>query len=136
MIKFLNMNDSMRKMTRSLEDIKKAQRQAAIQMGQTCKQAMQANCAVKTGHWQKSVSYQIEQKSDLKIILTVGSNGAERYFYLQEATRHPLEIGLHQSKAQMDDIYQKIITGGLLGRAITQNISSSNVDEFGMMGGF
>lgn len=135
-IKFLNMSDSMRKMTRSLEDIKRAQRTAAIQMGQTCKQDMQANCAVKTGHWQKSVAYHIEQVSDLKIILTIGSNGAERYFFIQEATRHPLEIGLHQATPKMDDIYQKIITGGLLGRSITRNISSSNIDEFGSMAGF
>lgn len=135
-IKFLNMHDAMKGMTRSLEDIKKAQKTAAIQMGQTCKQAMQANCAVKSGNWQKSVAYHIERVSDLKIILTIGSNGAERYYYIQEATRHPLEIGLHQSKTKMDDIYQKIITQGLLGRAITQNVSASNIDEFGMMGGF
>lgn len=135
-IKFLNMHDAMQKMTRSLESIKKAQKTAAIQMGQTCKQAMQDNCAVKTGHWQKSVSYQVEQISDLKTRLTIGSDGAERYYYIQEATRHPLEIGLHQATPKMDDIYQHVITQGLLGRTVTQSVSRSNIDEFASMAGF
>jgi hypothetical protein len=36
----------------------------------------------------------------------------------------------------MEEIYQRIITAGLLGKSITQNVSSSNIDEFGSMAGF
>ena len=137
-IAFLNQHQAIRNMTRSLESIKKAQRQAAIQMGQTAKQEAQAQVPphIVTSHWQKSIGYHIEHVSDLKIILTVGSNGAERYYYIQEATNHPIEIGRHRARPKMEEIYQKIITQGLLGRAITQNVSSSNIDEFGMMAGF
>ena len=137
-ISFLNMRESMQKMSRSLESIKKAQRTAAIQMGQTAKQEAQAQVPphIVTSHWQKSIGYHIEHVSDLKIILTVGSNGAERYYYIQEATNHPIEIGQHRARPKMEEIYQKIITAGLLGKSITQSISSSNIDEFGMMAGF
>jgi hypothetical protein len=109
---------------------------AARQMGIVTKQAMQDGCVVVTGHWQKSISYQVNRISDLKVEMTCGSNGAERYFYVQEATRHPIEIGFHQVTPQLADIYQKVITEGLGGRSVTQNIASSNVDEFGMMAGF
>ena len=137
-ISFLNQHDAVRKMTRSLESIKKAQKVAAIQMGQLCKQKMQEQVPphIVTSHWQKSIRYWIEPVSDLKIILTVGSTGAERYYYIQESINHPIEIGLHQAKNDMTDAYQRVITQGLLGRAITLNVSSSNVDEFGMMAGF
>lgn len=137
-ISFLNMRESMQKMTRSLESTKKAQRTAAIQMGQTAKQEAQAQVPphVVTGAWLHSINYSIEQINDLKIRLTVGSNGAERYYYIQEALHHPIEIGQHRARPKMEDIYQKIITAGLLGRAITQSVSSSNIDEFGSMAGF
>jgi vacuolar-type H+-ATPase subunit F/Vma7 len=137
-IKFLNMGEAMQKMSRILDSIKKAQKTAAIQMGQICKQTMQAQVPphIVTSHWQKSIRYWIEPVSDLKIILTVGSTGAERYYYIQESINHPIEIGLHQAKNDMTDAYQRVITQGLLGRAITQNVSSSNIDEFAMMAGF
>lgn len=137
-ISFLNQHDAVRKMTRSLEDIKKAQKTAAIQMGQTAKQEAQAQVPphVVTGAWLHSINYSIEQISDLKIRLYVGSNGAERYYYIQEAINHPIEIGQHRARPKMEEIYQKIITAGLLGRSITQSVSSSNIDEFGSMAGF
>lgn len=137
-IAFLNQHRAIQNMTRSLESIKKAQRTAAIQMGQTAKQEAQAQVPphIVTGNWQKSISYSIEQISDLKIRLTVGSNGAERYYFIQEALNHPIEIGQHRARPKMEEIYQKVITAGLLGRAITLNVSSSNIDEFGMMAGF
>ena len=137
-ISFLNQHDAVRKMTRSLESIKKAQKTAAIQMGQTAKQEAQAQVPphIISGNWQKSISYSIEQISDLKIRLYVGSNGAERYYYLQEALNHPIEIGQHRARPKMEEIYQKIITQGLLGRSITQSVSSSNIDEFASMAGF
>ena len=137
-IRFLNMHDAMKGMTRSLESIKKAQKTAAIQMGQTAKQLTQAEVPphVVTGHWLHSIKYSVEQISDLKIRLTVGSDGAERYYHIQEALNHPIAIGQHRAIQPMNDIYQKIITNGLLGRAITLNVSSSNIDEFGMMAGF
>ena len=135
-ISFLNQHQAIRNMTRSLESIKKAQRQAAIQMGQTAKQDARAEVPphVVTGAWLHSIGYSIEQISDLKIRLYVGSNGAERYYYLQEALNHPIEIGQHRSRPKLEEIYQKVITAGLLGKSITQSISS-NFDEFGMMGG-
>lgn len=137
-IKFLNMGEAIQKMTRSLESIKKAQKTAAIQMGQTAKQITQAEVPphVVTGHWLHSIKYSVEQISDLKIRLTVGSDGAERYYHIQEAINHPIAIGQHRAIQPMNDIYQKIITQGLLGRSITLNVSSSNIDEFGMMAGF
>lgn len=137
-IKFLNMHDAMRGMARSLEDIKKSQKTAAVQMGQLCKQKMQEQVPphIITGHWQKSIKYWVEPISDLKIRLVVGSDGAERYYYIQEATNHPIEIGLHQAKNDMTDAYRRVITQGLLGRSITQSVSSSNIDEFASMAGF
>jgi hypothetical protein len=137
-ISFLNMNEVMRGMTRSLESIKKAQRQAAIQMGMVCKQEMQAQVPphIVTSHWQKSIQFWIEPISDLKLILTVGSNGAERYYFIQEALNHPCETGLHRATPQMTDIYQKVITEGLGGRSVTQNVSINNIDEFASMSGF
>ena len=137
-IRFLNMRESMQKMSRSLESIKKAQKTAAIQMGQICKQTMQAQVPphIVTSHWQKSIKYWIEPISDLKIRLTLGSDGAERYYYIQESINHPIEIGLHQAKNDMTDAYQRVITQGLLGRSITQAVSSSNIDEFASMAGF
>ena len=137
-IAFLNQHQAIANMTRSLESIKKAQRTAAIQMGQTAKQDAQAEVPphIISGNWQKSISYSIEQISDLKIRITVGSNGAERYYYIQEALNHPIEIGQHRSRPKMEEIYQKVITAGLLGKSITQSVSSSNFDEFSMMAGF
>lgn len=137
-IKFLNMHDAMKGMTRSLEDIKKAQKTAAVQMGQLCKQKMQEQVPphIITGAWQRSIKYWIEPINDLKIKLIVGSDGAERYYYIQEATNHPIEIGLHQAQNDMTDAYQRVITQGLLGRAVTQSVSRSNIDEFASMAGF
>ena len=139
-ISFLNMAEAMKEMSGRVDKIKKAQRQAALQMGITAKQNIQNQephpMHVKTSHWQKSIQYWIEPISDLKIKLTIGSNGAERYYYLQEDINHPIEIGMHRSKPDMDEIYQKIITSGLLGKSITGRISQSNIDEFASMAGF
>jgi hypothetical protein len=132
-ISIVNLAEVQAGVKRKLEDIQKAQQTAATQMGIVARQAMQDNCVVKSGAWQKSVSSRVSRISDLVTEVAVGSNGAERYYYLQEATRHPLAIGWHQSIPKMTDIYQNIITNGLNGRSVTQNIS--NVDEFSMMGG-
>jgi hypothetical protein len=58
-----------------------------------------------------------------------------RYYYLQEAINHPIAIGWHKVQPQLTDIYQRVITQGLLGKQVTQNVSSDDVDEFAMMGG-
>ena len=106
-ISFLNMHESMQKMTRSLESIKKAQRTAAIQMGQTAKQEAQAQVPphIISGNWQKSISYSIEQISDLKIRLYVCCNGEERYDYLHEDQPDPMQLGQHQAQQKMEELY-------------------------------
>lgn len=144
-IEWLNKAEVMAGMKHKLADIQKAQMTAAKRMGITAKQVMQAEVPphVITGAWQKSIGYHIARISDLKIELTVGSNGAERYFYLQEALNHPISIGWHKVQPQLRDIYQKVITEGLGGRSVTQNVSGSGgmggqesgFDEFSMMGG-
>jgi hypothetical protein len=136
-IEFTNMNEVIAGVTRKLEDIQKAQMIAAKQMGIVAKQAMQDQVPphVITGHWQKSIAYQVTRINDMQVEMVVGSNGAERYYFLQEAINHPLAIGFHKCQPEMTDIYQRVITGGLMGRAVTQNVDSGNIDEFSMMGG-
>ena len=128
-----------------LENIKVAQKKCAAQQGITAKQIMQAEVPphIVTSHWQKSISYHVEELSDLQVQVTVGSNGAERYYYIQEALNHPIEIGWHKAQPELTNIYQRVITEGLLGRSVTQNVSgsgsmgtqTSGFDEFSMMGG-
>lgn len=128
-----------------LENIKAAQKKCAVQQGITAKQTMQNEVPphVVTGHWQKSINYHVEELSDLQVQVTVGSNGAERYYYIQEALNHPIEIGWHKAQPELTNIYQRGITEGLLGRSVTQNVGgsggmgtqSSGFDEFSMMGG-
>lgn len=144
-IQFVNLGEVLKGVTRSMESIKAAQMKCAKQQGITAKQAMQAEVPphVITDHWRKSIAYHIEQISDLQIEITVGSNGAERYYYIQEALNHPIEIGWHKVQPQLTDIYQKVITQGLLGRSVTLSVSGSGgmsgqesgFDEFSMMGG-
>jgi len=137
-IELINLAELQNGIKHKLEDIQKAQMLAARQMGIVTKQTMQAEVPphVITGNWQKSINYQVNRISDLKVEMTCGSNGAERYYYVREALDHPIEIGWHKVQPQLQDIYQKIITEGLGGRSVTQNIASSNIDEFGSMAGF
>jgi hypothetical protein len=138
-IKCINLDEVIKGVTRSLDDIKKAQNICAKQMGITARKVIRGQTPhpmhVLSTHWQKSINYHVAQISDLKVEVTVGSNGAERYYYLQEAINHPIAIGWHKVQPQLTDIYQKVITQGLLGKQVTQNISSDDVDEFAMMGG-
>jgi hypothetical protein len=144
-IEFVNMREVMAGVTRSLKSIQDAQKKAATQMGITAKQAMQAEVPphIKTGAWQKSIGYQVSEISDLKTELVVGSNGAERYYSIQEALHHPIEIGWHSVQPELANIYQKVITQGLLGKSIVGSITGSTgmsdtggFDQFGAMAGF
>lgn len=130
---------------RKVEDIQKAQMTCAKQMGIIAKQVIRAEVPphIITSHWQKSINCRVTRISDLQVEMTVGSNGAERYYYLQEAINHPIAIGWHKVQPQLTDIYQKVITEGLLGRSVTQSISGdtgmddseSGFDEFSSMSG-
>lgn len=108
-IEFTNMREIMAGLTRSLESIQAAQKKAATQMGITARQNIQAEVPphVKTGAWQRSIDYRVTEISDLKTELTVGSNGAERYYFVQEALNHPIEIGFHKSLPELEEIYKK-----------------------------
>jgi hypothetical protein len=144
-ISFVNQAEVVGGIKRKLEDIQKAQMIAAKRMGIIAKQVIQAEVPphIITSHWQKSINYHVARISDLEVEMTVGSNGAERYYYLQESINHPIAIGWHKVQPQMTDIYQKVITEGLLGRSVTQSVSGSGgmggqesgFDEFSMMGG-
>lgn len=136
-IKCINLDEVIKGVARSLDDIKKAQNICAKQMGITARQVIRAEVPphIVTSHWQKSINYHVARISDLKVEMSVGSNGAERYYYLQEAINHPIAIGWHKVQPQLTDIYQRVITHGLLGKQVTQNVSSDDVDEFAMMGG-
>lgn len=94
-------------MKRRLEDITKNQVKAAKQMAITGNQNIQDNCRVLSGAWQRSWSGRVEEISELQHEVIVESNGAERYFYLQEALNHPGAIGWHQSIPEMTEIYKK-----------------------------
>lgn len=137
-IQLINLEEVQAGVKRKLEDIQKAQMVAAKQMGITARQVIRAEVPphIVTSHWQKSINYHVARISDLKVEVTVGSNGAERYYYLQEAINHPIAIGWHKAQPQMTDIYQKVISEGLLGRSVTQNVDSGNIDEFASMSGF
>lgn len=119
-IKLVNLAELQNGIKRKLEDIQKAQMTAAQQMGIVTKQAMQAEVPphIITGYWQKSINYQVSRLSDLKVEMTVGSNGAERYYYIQEALNHPIAVGWQRVQPQLANIYQKVITEGLDGRYI------------------
>ena len=136
-ITLVNLGEVQAGVKRKLEDIQKAQMICAKQMGITARQVIRAEVPphIVTSHWQKSINYHVARISDLKVEMSVGSNGAERYYYLQEAINHPIAIGWHKVQPQLTDIYQRIITQGLLGKQVTQNVSSDDVDEFAMMGG-
>jgi len=133
-----NLSEVLSGMAHHMEKVKAAQMTAAKQMGIVAKQAMQAEVPphIVTSHWQKSINYHVERISDAKVLLVVGSNGAERYYFIREALDHPISIGWHKCQPQLTDIYQNVITEGLGGRSVTQNISSSNIDEFASMSGF
>ncbi len=140
-----NLGEVLSNMSNHMDRVKQAQMTAAKQMGIVAKQTMQAEVPphIVTSHWQKSINYHVERISDAKVLLVVGSNGAERYYFLQEALNHPIEIGWHKVQPQLTDIYQKVITEGLGGRSVTQNVSGSGgmggqesgFDEFSMMAG-
>ena len=136
-IQFVNQAEVLAGIRRKLEDIQKAHVTAAKQMGIVAKQVIQAEVPphVVTSHWQKSINYHVEKISDLVTELTVGSNGAERYYSIQENLNHPIEIGWNRVQPEMTNIYQRVISEGLGGRSVTQTIASSGIDEFSMMGG-
>jgi hypothetical protein len=95
-----------------------------------------------TGNWRRSVHKEVKKLGPMKYELWVGSRGAfskeDGYNYgaKQERLHHPIEMGRQKAEAGMRDLFQKNITAGLGGKSITQNIASSNIDEFGSMAGF
>jgi hypothetical protein len=92
-------------------DIQEKQLKAAEQMGITARQNIQDQTPhpmhVQTGAWQRSWDYEVEDQGDNKVLLTVSSNGAEPYFYIQEAINHPGEIGWHKSLPDLKAIYER-----------------------------
>ena len=106
-IQLVNLGELMAGLSRTTKDIQEAQKKAAKQMGITATQNVRELCRVKTGAWQRSWNYQIADLSDFQTELTVFSNGAEQYFYVQEALHHPGEIGWHKSLPELDEIYKK-----------------------------
>lgn len=110
-IQLVNLGELMAGLSRTTKDIQEAQKKAAKQMGITAKQNIQNQTPdpmhIKTGAWQRSWNYQIADLSDFQTELTVFSNGAEQYFYVQEALHHPGEIGWHKSLPELDEIYKK-----------------------------
>lgn len=92
-----------------LEEITKNQAKAAKQMAITANQNIQNAIPphVITGAWQRSWSWRVEEISELKHEVIVESNGAEQYYYIQEAINHPGAIGWHQSLPEMTEIYKK-----------------------------
>lgn len=91
--------------------IQEKQLKAAKQMGITAQQNIQGQTPdpmhVKSGAWQRSWGYQVNEISDLQTELTVSSNGAEQYYFVQEALHHPGEIGWHKSLPELEEIYKK-----------------------------
>lgn len=89
-----------------LEEITQKQAKAAKQMAITANQAIQDNCKVLTSAWQKSWSGRVDEINELTHEVTVESNGAEPYFYIQEAINHPGAIGWHQILPELTEIYK------------------------------
>ena len=110
-IQLVNLGELIAGLSRTTKDIQAAQQKAAKQMGITATQNIQGQTPdpmhVKTGAWQRSWGYQVNEISDLQTELTVSSNGAEKYYYTQEAIHHPGEIGWHKSLPEMEAIYKK-----------------------------
>lgn len=108
-ITLVNLGEVQAGVKRRLEDITKNQAKAAKQMAITANQNIQDAVPphVITGAWQRSWTGHVEEISELKHEVIVESNGAERYFYLQEALHHPGSIGFHKSIPEMTEIYKK-----------------------------
>ena len=92
-------------------DIQEKQLKAAAQMGVLAVSNIQNQTPhpmhVDTTAWQKSWGNEVEDQGDNKVLLTVSSDGAERYFYVQEALHHPGKIGWHKSLPEMKSIYER-----------------------------
>ncbi|MCK9569708.1 hypothetical protein M0R72_12265 [Candidatus Pacearchaeota archaeon] len=106
-IQLINLGEVQAGVKRRLEEITMNQAKAAKQMAIIANQNIQDNCRVESGAWQRSWSGRVEEISELKHEVIVESNGAERYYYLQEALHHPGAIGWHQSIPEMTEIYKK-----------------------------
>jgi len=106
-IQLVNLGEVQAGLKTRLEEITANQAKAAKQMAITANQNIQGNCRVQTGAWQRSWSGRVEEISELEHEVIVESNGAERYYYLQEAINHPGAIGFHQSIPEMTEIYKR-----------------------------
>lgn len=106
-IDLVNLEEVQGGLKRRLEEVTENQAKAAKQMAITANQNIQGNCKVKTGAWQRSWSGRVEEISELKHEVIVESNGAEQYYYIQEAINHPGAIGWHQSLPEMTEIYKR-----------------------------
>lgn len=108
-IELVNVGEIEAGLKRRLEDITKNQAKAAKQMAITANQNIQDEVPphVITGAWQRSWSGRVEEISELKHEVIVESNGAEQYYYIQEALHHPGAIGWHKSIPEMTEIYKR-----------------------------
>lgn len=110
--------------------------QVAKQMGQLAVNEIKPLCNVKSGTWQGSIHAEVTQQGRDRVELWVGSKGAfsgDGYNYgaKQERLYHPIEIGVHKALPAMTDHWNQAMHG-----QASRTVSSSNIDEFGMMGGF
>ena len=140
-ILFTNAAQIKASMDAKIKNIEATLEKTAKQMGVLATNEIHPLTAKKTGNWDNSIHAEVSQLGPMKYELWVGSKGAfskDGYNYgaRQERLNHPIEMGWGRAQAPMKDLFQRNITAGLGGRAITQNVIPSNVDEMASMAGF
>ena len=140
-IEFTNAAQVMAGLQNRVKNIEKTLEATATGMGNLAVNEIKPLCRVRTGNWRDSIHKEVKKLGSMKYELWVGSRGAfsasgSNYGAVQERLHHPIEMGRMRAEAGMRDLFQRNITAGLGGKSITQNIASSNIDEFGSMAGF
>jgi hypothetical protein len=110
-IELENLQEVLDGISKKAEEMRAARFKAATQMGITAKQNIQDQTPdpmhVKTGAWQRSWGSQVNEVSEETTEVVVSSDGAERYYHIQEALHHPGAIGWHKSIPELDEIYKQ-----------------------------
>jgi cytolysin (calcineurin-like family phosphatase) len=140
-IQFTNAAKIIASIDSRVKNIEQTLEATATGMGNLALNEIKPLCRVQSGNWRDSIHKEVKKLGSMKYELWVGSRGAfgaggYNYGAKQERLHHPIEMGRQKAEAGMRDLFQKNITAGLGGKSITQNIASSNIDEFGSMAGF
>ncbi len=140
-ITFTNFKEVMMGMQKRIDRIEGTLEKAGKQMGILAENEIHPLTNKKSHNWDNSIKSRVQKIGPFKFELWVGSKGAfngkgYNYGARQERLFHPIETGWHRSMPARLDTFQRLVTAGLAGRSVSQNISSGSVDEFASMAGF